>query len=234
MSRHRRQGTTMLVRSLILATCLIAAPATAQQASFDCAKARTPVEKAICDTPYAAELDRAMDELYRAVLAKGPRAPTEAAQRKWLAARDARCGRAKVDPDCLARHYKQRIVELARPARPATAPGAFITGRYAYREKAQAGEMFLAEMPDGRTLAIIDTVNVGHISPHTCSFAQRSAERRGDVLLFRDAEASKTCGLEIAVSGNRAVMREVPKDCFELAQYNCGAHGYMLGNYVRQ
>ena len=224
----------MLARNAILAACLAAAPAAAQDASFDCKKASTPVEKAICEGNDTADLDRALATLYRAALEKAgdKRAAAEAAQRRWLAARDTSCGRAKPDTECLARLYKERIVALARAARGA--PGTFITGRYAYREKAQAGEMFLAEMPDGTTLVLIDTVNVGHISPHTCSFGDYVKDRQGDVLRFRSEEASKTCALEFAVTGNRAVVRAAPKECFELAQYFCGAHGFMLGNYVKR
>ena len=227
----------MLVRKLVFALCLFAAPASAQEghkASFDCAKARTPVEKAICGSYYAAELDRAMDELYRAAIARAPgqRAASEAAQRQWLAARDARCGRAKPDTECLTRFYKDRIVALVRIARDAK--DAPIAGRYVYGEKGEAGELFLAEMPDGTTFVLIDTINVAHVSPHSCSFLQRLKDRRGDVLRFNDPQVSKTCALEIAVTGNRAVVREAPKDCYELASYFCGAHGFMLGNYVRR
>jgi len=231
----------MLIRSLFLATCLVAAPAAAQQASFDCAKAKTPREKAICQGNHTAELDRAMDELYRAALDRAgdhrgdkgePREAVVAAQKKWLATLDARCGRAKPDLACIERLYKQRIAGLARVARGTS--GAFISGSYAYREKAQAGEMFLAEMPDGTTLVLVETVNVGHISPHTCSLMDRVKERHGEILRYRDAEVSKTCALEITVTGNRAVMREAPKDCFEVARHFCGAHGYMLGTYVKR
>jgi uncharacterized protein len=226
----------MLVRIAVIATCLFAAPALAQNASFDCKKASTPIEKAICGSDYTAELDRALDELYRAALAKAgaQRAPTEAAQKQWLATRDARCGRAKVDQNCLEGLYKARIVALARAVRAPDAKGTFISGRYDYRQKGESGEMFLAEMPDGATLVMIDTVNVGHRSPHTCTYNEQVKDRRGDVLSVRDAEASKTCGMEIAVNGPRAVVRETPKDCFEVARHWCGAHGYMLGTYVKR
>src|SRR5688572_6771286 len=143
----------MLFKTLVLATCLFVAPAMAQEASFDCKKASTPMEKAICGSDYTAQLDRALDELYRAALAKAgaERAAAEAAQKQWLVTRDARCGRAKVDQNCLEGLYKARIVALARAVRPAGAQGTFITGRYAYRQKGENGEMFLAEMPDGAT-----------------------------------------------------------------------------------
>jgi uncharacterized protein len=229
----------MRVRALAAALCLAAVPAAAQEgnkASFDCKKAATPVEKAICDSSVTAELDVALDEIYRASLARRPaeRTTLEAAQRQWLAARNARCARGKPDQNCLEQMYKARIIALVRADRGIGAQGSFITGRYDYRQKGEGGEMFLAEMPDGSTLVMIETVNVGHRSPHTCAFSGRLSDRRGDVLGYRDQEASKTCGLEIAVTGNRAVIRETPKDCFEVAQYYCGAHGYMLGNYVRK
>jgi uncharacterized protein len=223
----------MLVRTILAATCVMAAPTWAQKASFDCKKASTPIEKAICRSDYTAELDRAMDELYRAAVAKAGanRVAAEAAQKQWLATRDARC-RAKPDQNCLEGIYKARIIELSRTVRPAT--GSFISGRYAYRQKGESGELFLAEMADGTTLVMIDTVNVGHRSPHTCTYNERVKERRGDVLAVRDPEVSKTCGMEIAVTGNSALIRETPKDCFEVARHWCGAHGYMLGNYVKR
>ncbi|MBL8665548.1 MAG: DUF1311 domain-containing protein [Candidatus Odyssella sp.] len=226
----------MMIRTLIAAVCLAAAPALAQdgpKASFDCKKAATPVERAICDAPHAAELDRALDELYKAALAKAGarRGEIEAQQRQWLARRNTGCGRAKPDAACIETLYKQRIVALARIARGAGGP--FVSGRYAYRQKGEGGEMFLAELPDGKTLVQIETVNVGHRSPHNCSFMERLTPANG-VLRHADADASKSCTLEIAVTGNRAVMRESPKDCLELAQHFCGAHGYMLGTYVRK
>lgn len=227
----------MLFRTLILATCLFAAPAPAQNASFDCKKASTPIEKTICGSDYTAELDRALDELYRAALAKAAaanRGVIEVAQKEWLATRNTRCGRAKPDQNCVEGLYKARIVELVRILRGPEPQGSFITGRYAYRQKGESGEMFLAEMADGTTLVMIDTVNVGHRSPHTCTYTERVKDRRGDVLSIRDAEVSKKCGLEIAVNGSRAVVRETPKDCFEVARHWCGAHGYMLGNYVKR
>jgi len=226
----------MPIRAFAAAAFLFAAQAAAQEgpkASFDCKKASTPVERAICQGLNMAELDVAMDELYKAALAKagGQRAVLEGAQRQWLAQRNTSCGRAKPDVTCLEKLYKQRIVQLARLARGATGP--FVSGSYDYRQKGEGGEMFLAEMPDGTTLVMIETVNVGHQSPHTCTFSERLKPADG-VLRYSKAEESKTCALEIAVTGNRAVMRESPKDCFELAQFYCGAHGYMLGNYVRR
>ena len=231
----------MLVRNLVLATCLLAAPAAAQQgsrASFDCAKARTPVEKAICGGEYLADLDLVLDEVYRAVIASSEqeiRQNVDKAQKAWLARRDTACGKAKPDGGCLARLYKARIVDLVGTWRAfGNGTGARISGSYAYREKGLGGEMFLAELPDGRIFVQVETVNTGPQSPHTCTLTARVKERRGDVLDHRDPDGSKTCAIEIEVKGNRATLREAPKECFELAQYWCGARATMLGSYVRR
>ena len=240
----------MLLRNRPLAICLFAAAvavsfaagALAQdgpKASFDCKKAATPVEKAICEGNYTAQLDVAMDELYRGVLGKAEgakRTAVETAQRQWLAARSTRCGQAKPNGECLARLYKDRIVALSREWRAlgGVAQGSAIAGRYAYREKGEAGEMLLAEMPDGSVFVLVETVNVNHRSPHSCTFDGRLKTRNGDVLEYREPETSKTCGFQISVNGNRLAFSELPKDCFELSRHYCGMHGFMLGNYVKR
>ncbi len=89
-------------------------------------------------------------------------------------------------------------------------------------------------MPDRSAYVLVETVNVGHISPHSCTITERIRDRRGDTLVYRDAEASKTCAIEIAVAARGATLRESPKDCFELARHHCGAHGFMLGRYDRR
>lgn len=234
----------MLLRNFAVATCLLAAcaVATAQEgpkASFDCKKAASAVEKAICEGNYTAELDVVLDELYRAVMSKAEaakRAAIESGQRQWLGVRNTSCGRAKPDTECLARLYKDRIVELSREWRAigGTVKGTAISGHYAYREKGEAGEMLLAEMPDGSVHVQVETVNTSHRSPHSCTFGGRLKTRTGDVLEYREPETSTSCGLQVSVKGNRAVLSETPKDCFEIARHYCGAHGFMLGNYVKR
>lgn len=236
----------MTKRALFAAALLFsgttAVPVLAQdgpKASFDCKKASTSVEKAICDGPFLADLDRIMDEVYRGVSAKleGPkRAALTNVQNQWLQSRNTKCGRAKPDQDCLSNLYKDRIVALAREWRAAggAATGSPISGRYTYREKGERGEMLLAEMPDGSVYVQVETVNANHRSPHSCSFNEKVKTRAGDVLEYTEPQTSKTCGLKIAVQGNRLTFSESPKDCFELSRNYCGMHGFMLGNYTRR
>ncbi|MCV2866705.1 peptidoglycan-binding protein [Albidovulum sediminicola] len=79
--------------------------------SFDCGRATTEVEMAICRTPELAQLDRVLSDTYSAQRnsASAIRAPALAAeQRAWLAQRD-RCGR---DVNCLSRMMTNRIAQL--------------------------------------------------------------------------------------------------------------------------
>jgi uncharacterized protein len=78
----------------------LAAPA----ASFDCAKAGTAAEKAICQDARLSELDRALGEAYAARLAR--EAGVRQQQRAWLKARDAGCGG---DRACLTAFLRARL-----------------------------------------------------------------------------------------------------------------------------
>jgi len=90
----------------------------AHAASFDCTKAKTPQEKAICGTPQLSAADDQMAAAYKAWLAAAP--PDWAAgirdnQRAWLRSRNANCPAGDAgDPiaTCLGNVYKMRIAEL--------------------------------------------------------------------------------------------------------------------------
>jgi uncharacterized protein len=103
--------TLALAVPLVLAASL--APALAQAASFDCAKARTADEKAICAYRPLNDKDVRMAQLYeinRKTLAMGGRGAMEDQQRAWLRDRNT-CGGKR---DCLDRSYDQRLGELER------------------------------------------------------------------------------------------------------------------------
>jgi uncharacterized protein len=99
-----------LAAALTLAVAGLAAPpaaepaAAAPAASFDCAKAGTAAEKAICQDARLAGLDRALGEAYAARLAR--EAGLRAEQRAWLKARDAGCGGERA---CLTAFLKARL-----------------------------------------------------------------------------------------------------------------------------
>lgn len=101
----------------------LASPAPAQ--SFDCAKARPPIETAICAAPDLRALDNALAGAYaRALFAlKDDSAALDAlkqAQRAFLGARDRECAEPSGVVACLARAYRARLDALAAYRAPQT------------------------------------------------------------------------------------------------------------------
>jgi uncharacterized protein YecT (DUF1311 family) len=73
---------------------LLLASGAAHAASFDCAKAKTPQEKAICASPQLSAADDQMAAAYKAVLAAAtPEIAAELrdGQRAWIRGRDVKC-----------------------------------------------------------------------------------------------------------------------------------------------
>ena len=113
-------------RALLLTVlgALLASAAAAQ--SFDCAKATTTVEQAVCKDPKLAALDVTLAQAYHRAQAADPgqRDALLANQRQWIAARDHRClgrppgGGAELN-DCLADAYGARIADLNTHVDPA-------------------------------------------------------------------------------------------------------------------
>ena len=86
-------------------------------ASFDCAKASTPTEHAICDNPQLSSLDDQTSGKYYTMISNGSLTPAQvsqvkAAQVKFLKTRDA-CG---ANYDCLIDAYTAQIMYLKAEA----------------------------------------------------------------------------------------------------------------------
>lgn len=77
--------------------------------SFDCAKADTPVERAICGDPKLANLDAAMANAYRVALSKSDNKPSlRTQQATWRDMVRNEC----TSVQCLADAYQRRIAQL--------------------------------------------------------------------------------------------------------------------------
>ncbi len=93
----------------------------ATQPSFDCAKAKSIVEKAICQSPKLAQLDKDLALIYKASKIPKFALPSQksAAQNAWLKARNS-CIKSKKMPiknseiDCVVANYESRIIELSQ------------------------------------------------------------------------------------------------------------------------
>ncbi len=99
-------------RFAVAAAVILIAATPAAAASFDCGKAKTADEKAICADQTLSELDVAMATLYgvrmQIPMLMGARGAARDEQVAWLAKRRA-CGG---DVACLTESYHQRIVDL--------------------------------------------------------------------------------------------------------------------------
>jgi uncharacterized protein len=106
MTRHP------VVPALLVAAACVLSVADARAASFDCAKAATPTEHAICDNPQLSSLDEQTAGLYYTFISSG--APTakvdqvKSAQASFLQKRDS-CG---ANYNCLISAYTAQIMYL--------------------------------------------------------------------------------------------------------------------------
>lgn len=105
---------TQTLRSAWIALILLAVSVGEVSAqSFDCAKATTADEKAVCASPALSKLDSEMATLYDAIeqcALMGTRGDVQDSQRAFLAKR-ADCG---ADDACLTTLYTTRVAQLAK------------------------------------------------------------------------------------------------------------------------
>jgi uncharacterized protein YecT (DUF1311 family) len=103
-----------IVSTVVTGLCLLA-PA-AHAASFDCARAGTPTEKAICADPTVSNMDSEMAAAFKTALAHWPAGSwatfIRREQRDWLKSRNENC---KADVACLKRDYELRLNFLRKP-----------------------------------------------------------------------------------------------------------------------
>lgn len=82
-------------------------------ASFDCSKASTKTEKAICDDPILSKLDEDMAAVYNKALKTNASDSIRKEQRKWL--KDT-LGLCRGDKECIQKAYENRIHQLSQSA----------------------------------------------------------------------------------------------------------------------
>ena len=115
---------TALLRAAFAVAILVGAPAEAQ--AFDCNKARSQVEIAICNNPDLIESDNAMAAAYLALrnsYSSAEKRSLSLSERRWVAAREARCGgeTGVAQVQCIARETEER--KLLFTGRSLTGPG---------------------------------------------------------------------------------------------------------------
>ncbi len=92
--------------------CAALLPLTAQTASYDCTRAATTTEIAVCDNPSLSRMDEDLAVQYRDLLNQLPPRRADRLrddQRSWLTARNS-CG---ADVRCLRARYQERLARLS-------------------------------------------------------------------------------------------------------------------------
>ena len=103
-------GTMLIVWAGVLGSSM-----PARAASFDCAKAKAPVEKMICSDAALSDLDGRLATTYRRALALAPNPESQRTeQRSWLATERKKC----TDVACLKQAYQKRLAVLEVVAPP--------------------------------------------------------------------------------------------------------------------
>jgi uncharacterized protein len=113
-----------MIRLILALAALVFIASPAAAASFDCAKAQTPFEKAICSSPELSQLDDTLAQAYQTALgglSAEPAGEVKTAQRNWLAYAERSCSDdaqpitteyADDQTQCLAATYRNRIRDL--------------------------------------------------------------------------------------------------------------------------
>jgi uncharacterized protein len=159
-------------------------------ASFDCNKASTFAEHAICEDSRLSAMDDELARLYKTALATASdSAKLKAEQTTWLATRD-RCK----DSNCIMKAYTDRIAALGKTS--SAPPSGDFTGTY----KTINGEA-LIQQDAGRirfTLSATYKTNVGEVS--------------GEVPLSRDvasySDHDNDCELRFKFGGETLVVAQ--------------------------
>ncbi len=122
----------------------LACTTAAQAAGFDCAKAASPSEKAICADPYTLKLDRQLASAWTTALAQSrdPKALRQD-QRQWLKERDD----CQANLGCLRGAYQSRLLELPLVNVPFAWQG---TWQRVSNSPFYAGELFIRRIAKDR------------------------------------------------------------------------------------
>jgi uncharacterized protein len=210
---------------LVPAALLIASSAAAQTPpSFDCKRASTVVEHAICDDFDLAWLDAQLGRLYEGLASGHDAAALRQAQRDWLASRD-RCGERDLRA-CLLAQYSERLQALA---------GAYdrtpMTGVYDYADTHFEGTMGAVAFPDETVAVRIATTTPDGGAQCTLEVTAESLDR-GSVV-WRDPDDvlgdGKHCAVSIGFALDGAWLTD--KNC--VAAY-CGMGAVFDGPYARE
>jgi uncharacterized protein YjbI with pentapeptide repeats len=223
-----------------LAAVLPRIPSTSSQPSFDCARAKTDVEKAVCADPKLAALDNALNWLWKRVEHTSEQM---AAQKKWTATRGT-CPTG--DPKtCIGLAYAERIRQLG----PKSSSALVGSGTYTTDPP--------LELPQGQYSALVrkflmargyreDEITVENLGNGAGKVSGDGLWANGHLCGFEASEAEvERMGSKFRINDNPAAPDEKYNVSFIITpqvviwaggdnQFQCGARGSWSEVYYRQ
>jgi uncharacterized protein len=228
--------------SLALLALLPLSVAAQDGPSFDCAKASTTIEKAICADWTLSAFDRWVGQLYKGMAEWVDQATLDrvrAEQRAWLKDERNACAAAQSQdpsaPDsaavwsCLYGAYETRAIQLAQTLEPAiygeSGPEGPWSGSYSFDDGFAVGSLLLLAMPDARfTLQLSSVAGPG---AHICDLGGHGGNAVGLTLRFEPPDDPGCWILLERLEDGRGSLALDSDGC----QDWCGANGYFTGDY---
>jgi uncharacterized protein len=224
-----RQAVAASAGILLALSMLAVGPArAAERPSFDCTKATTPTERAICGDDALAVLDRNIAALYRQRRAKSsaPRL-VDTTQKQWLAVRDV----CKEGVACLKKEmteHKQALEgAVARFAKAPAKDATGFSGAYAHEFGTVDIEAVSATEFD---------VTINNVEPTkarwVCDFSGTGRLKNGAIVIDYqpETEGYKPITVTLTRKGDRLVVTEKREGQADF----CGYNGYIEGTYRRK
>jgi len=178
--------------------------------SFDCSKATTKIEHAICGANMLSEYDNLMGKMYRELKNISD---VKNSQRKWIKKRNSQC--SSDDIDCLANLYQTRLLELDKYYSPGGKNGEYVvTG---------GDREITVTLSSSNNLIQVNLFGAGG-NDSTCDF-DGTGQLNSDEVVVRNNELSEDAFMKITFH-NRII--DISTQGFGF----CGVRGYAGGLYL--
>ena len=174
-------------------------------ASFDCSKASTKTEKAICDDPILSKLDEDMAVAYSKALKTSDPDVLKKEQRKWLKETLAPC---LDDKDCIKNAYESRISQLY-----AISASDNITGTYVYdidRKRDAGCTLSVQKLSDDKIKFALDCCRGA--PSYTLGYLSDVITLKGGIAVYEEEKPSD-CKVTFKFLKNTVIVSQPGKDC---------------------
>ena len=178
--------------------------------SFNCSKATTKIEHAICGANMLSEYDNLMGKMYRELKNISE---VKKSQRDWIKKRNTQC--LSADVDCLADLYQTRLLELDKYYSPSDKNGEYVmTG----------GDREITVTLSSSNNLIQVKLFGGGGKDSTCDF-DGTGQLNGDEAVVRNHELSEDAFMKITFHNQ---LIDISTQGFGF----CGVYGYAGGLYL--